>query len=232
MVHRIASGPFWPALRVMVIAGFFVSAVGIDVVTGFIAGFTRAPRTEFNSDPIWPVRLFWCIPLGLLFARWLLRGRWGGSRMLDASSGRSRLFGVLAITGGAYIHIKVSWLAATGGLPPNPAPGLFFLILDTLLWVFLWALSGRLEFRQHGILTAVGFYRWPNIESYEWCEAETGRMILQLKLRRRHPILPPVRIKVPAAKTAEVEAIMSRFLSEWPTISAPGFAVKPQEAGE
>jgi hypothetical protein len=205
---------------VAVIAAFFVTVIGLDMASGFISGLRDAPEPEFNSDPYWPLKLFWCVPLGLLFARWIVRSRWGGSRVLDASSGRNKWFGALALIPAIYIPIKVWRLAATGMLPGNPAAGLLFGVMDTLLWVFLYALSGRLEFRHYGILTAATFYRWPKIETYNWSEDTedigNGRAVLNLKLRGRHPILPPVKIKVSQAKRPEVEAIMARFLSEWP----------------
>ena len=235
LARRIAGGPIWPALNVIVIAAFFISVIGLDFMDGL---YNNPHERDFNSDPLWPLKLFWCVPLGLLFARWVVRSRWGGSLVLDASSGRNKVFGALAIVSTGYIPAKLWWLASTGMLPRNPAAGLFFEIVDALLWVFLYALSGRLEFRQYGIVTASSFYRWPNIESYSWSEDLTwpsvsrerplgitqtvadspkGCQVLNLKLRRRHPILPAaVEIKVAQAKRPEIEAVMARFLSEWP----------------
>jgi serine/threonine protein kinase len=216
LARRVAGGPIWPALNAIVIAGFFVSVIGLDFLFGLIAGVEGAPPREFNSDQYWALKLFWCVPLGLLWARWAVRSRWAGSPVLDASSGRNRWFGALAIVSAAYIPANLWWSVAKGTLPRNPAEGLFFDIIDTLLWVFLYVLSGRLEFRQYGIVTAGGFYRWPKIESYGWSEDSVGRTVLTLELRGRRNFFPTPKIKTPQAKKPEVEAVMRRFLSEWP----------------
>ena len=72
------------------------------------------------------------------------------------------------------------------------------------MWVFLYALSGRLEFCHYGIVTAAGFYRWPKIETYNWSDntddSGNGRAVLNLTLRGRHLILPAIKIKVAQAK--------------------------------
>jgi hypothetical protein len=41
--------------------------------------------------------------------------------------------------------------------------------------------------------------------------------VLKLQIHRRLPFLPPVRIKLPIAQKAEVESIVDRYLSEWPS---------------
>jgi serine/threonine protein kinase len=213
--RKIAASPAWPTLRMLVITAFFVSVIGVDAVFGFIAGFQKVPHWKFNSDPFWPLRAFWCIPLGLLLARWLVRARWGGNLILNASTRRNRWCGFMAIISTAYLAGKVVWGVAIGTLPQNPAAGIFFMTIDALLWVALFVLSGRVELRQSGIVTAVGFYSWQNIERFRWIEELPEFGILDLHLRHRH-LFPSTRLRVPKSKTAEVEAVMDRFLSEWP----------------
>jgi serine/threonine protein kinase len=213
--RRIASSPAWPALRAIVIAAFFISVVGLEIVSGFIAGIQENGPRPFNSDPFWGLRAFWFIPIALLFARWLGRSRWGGNLILNASTRRNEWLGLVAILATADLPVRVWWLAAKGELPRNPAEGLLFRTIDALLWVLMFVLSGRVELRQSGIVTAVGFYGWSNIESYSWSENRPEYSVLDLRLRRRH-LLPSTRIRVAKSRRSEVEAIMVRFLSEWP----------------
>jgi hypothetical protein len=118
---------------------------------------------------------------------------------------------------GETVHASIYlWLAATGrptgdgGIAPGEIVYLFLLI-------GLWALTGRCEFRHAGLVTTTSFYRWSNIASYDWSE-KTGKdsAVLTLNLHGRHPLLPTPKIMVPSPKKPEVEAVMTRFLSEWP----------------
>jgi len=172
---------------------------------------------EFHAERYWDwvVTLSWCVPVGLLLARWLGRNRWGGTLVFDASPGHNKWLGIVVggfLSSVAYYYCKWLWLSATGrplGSFRNPD---FREIPWLLLLTALWALSGRCEFRQSGLTSATRFYPWPNIESHGWTESAE----LTLKLHGRHPLLPTPKIKVPLAKKPEVEAVMARFLSEWP----------------
>lgn len=216
LARRIASGPFWPALNGAVIGAFFVSVIGLDAVSGFADGFREgygAAPSGFDLDRYWEFKLVWCVPLAMLFVRWALRERWAGSPVLDASSRHNRWFGAMAILTTAYIPAKL-WLLAPGTLARLPFTLTFLWVVDALLWIFLYALSGRLEFRQHGIVTATSFFPWQAIANYRW-EGD-GAAVLRLDLRQRHPVFPPVRIEAPAEKKRDIEALLSRFLSDWP----------------
>jgi serine/threonine protein kinase len=185
---------------------------------------------ELHADPYWDwiLGLSWYVPVGLLLVRWIGRSRWGGSLILDASPGHNRWLGTAvggflsfeALRYGEWLWLSVArrpieaFLQLVTRLSMFDIPGE---IPSVLLLIALWALSGRHEFRQSGLMTGTTFYRWPNIESHSWIEtAGKKRAVLTLKLHGRHPLLPTPKIKVPQAKRPEVEAVMARFLSEWP----------------
>ena len=84
----------------------------------------------------------------------------------------------------------------------------------------LYALSRRVEFRQYGIVTAGAFYRWKEIRSFEWQEPKHTHAVLQLNIPGRHTALPAVRLRIPLTRTSEAEAVMTRFLSEWPLLQS------------
>jgi hypothetical protein len=165
---------------------------------------------EFRPDPYWDwvLKLSWYVPVGLLFARWIGRSRWGGGLVFNASYGHNKWLGTAVGIVLAGEICKYLWLADRIA---------FGEIVYLLLLIALWALSGRCEFRQAGLMTAASFYRWPNIASYSWSQdTRTRRAVLTLNLRGRHPLLPSPKIVVPQPKKPEVEAVMTRFLSEWP----------------
>jgi len=110
----------------------------------------------------------------------------------------------------------------------TPAHGLAaevgFRMVDAALWIILYLLSGRLEFRQQGIVDSISFYRWSQIESFTWTQKpDTNTAILNLKLRGRHPILPAIRLKIEESRKADVDSVMRRFLSEWPSVASAHF---------
>jgi hypothetical protein len=147
----------------------------------------------------------------------MVRKRWAGSPVLDASSRRRWIFVIIPLAMSLPSLDNILRLLRTAGLRDAAVPEAVSWIISLLPWAFLYAFSGRLEFRQSGILTASGFYRWTHIESHRWIEAPgKKRVVLTLKLRGRHPLLPTPKISVPHPKKHEVEAVMARFLSEWP----------------
>jgi serine/threonine protein kinase len=214
LARKIAGGPIWAILRVILIAALVVSVVGPRFVHegSLVAYFVPDSFiVNFNPHRYDVVKLFWTVPIGALFLRWVMRRRLGGSLVLESPSQRSSWPVRCA---GLSVSIEaLFWRTSTG----NAAAEFFLNLVLSMLWLFIFALSGRLDLRQFGLMTATGFYRWPNIESYSWIEA-AGRKdaVLTLKLHGRHPLLPSPKIKVPLAKKPEVEAVMARYLSEWP----------------
>ena len=98
-------------------------------------------------------------------------------------------------------------------------------------------MKGHLEIRSRGIVYYGSLYTWENIDSYSWREDplkpkpmllklfpdNPAPSLLYIRLRRSVHFLPPVRISIPPDRRQEVEAIMRRYLSEWPAApeSAP-----------
>ena len=159
-----------------------------------------------------------------LFARWACRGRWSGGLVLDASSKPGAIvtaqFTALLVLGAGLLVIS-AFLAFSGGWD---AGSLSFSEVTLELYIFVYIafqflLSPRLEFRQHGIVTAYAFHRWPQIESFGWEKNDTkDHVMLRIHVVGRHPFFQPVRVQVPNDKKPEMERVLTRFLSEWPKV--------------
>ena len=81
--------------------------------------------------------------------------------------------------------------------------------------------------RDRGLIHRGRLISWLNIEGYEWeTSAEPGELVvftmrpskavLRLHVSRLFSILPQPRIRVPAERQEELEAILKRHLSDWP----------------
>jgi hypothetical protein len=57
-------------------------------------------------------------------------------------------------------------------------------------------------------------------------------LILKVRMRRVLKALPPTRIPVPASQRAAVDALLYRYLSDWPTARAPAFDRPAVEPGD
>lgn len=224
LARRIAGGPVWGILRTSVIVMLVVSVAGPGFVKEAPWIYSAPPSliVNFNPHRYDVVKLLWAVPTGALFIRWVMRRRWGGSLVLEAASRRlqSDQWPIWGLT-------YSGCLSAFAWRPGKPSAEFLVNLVGCLLWICLWGLSGRLDLRQFGLMTATGFYRWPTVASYSWSEdtrfsrRNVGTRwkcaVLNLKLRGRHPLLPTTaKITVPLAKRPEVEAVMVRFLSEWP----------------
>jgi hypothetical protein len=78
-----------------------------------------------------------------------------------------------------------------------------------------------LEIREQGIILSGHLLRWGNIESYEWTSQVVGwgkptPVVLEVHVRHLLKALPPARIPIPAERREEVDAVLSRYLSDWP----------------
>jgi hypothetical protein len=83
-------------------------------------------------------------------------------------------------------------------------------------------IGGRLEIREKGVVSRGKLLRWGNIESYEWTE---GEQTIRFNVRRLLKAFPPVRISIPLAQREAVDAVLSRYLSDWPGAASGGIPV-------
>ena len=68
--------------------------------------------------------------------------------------------------------------------------------------------------------------RWGNIESFEWADelrSPPGLSVLKVHVRRLLKALPAIRILVPNDRREVVNAVLSRYLSDWPTSAEQGY---------
>ena len=104
--------------------------------------------------------------------------------------------------------------------------------LSSQCFVLYWFLSESLEIRGRGIVYAGALYEWERIEWREWSDKPIPRAhhlrskdCLKLRLCGGIHFIPFARVFVPPHRREEVDAIMSRYLSEWPatrkTTSSP-----------
>jgi len=189
----------------------------------------------FAHVPAWAILssmiiLVWIRPFAVMYAiispiivrqaiGWFTRGRSAGSLVLDITLPRWRRYpraycllpGVAVIQAFDVYH----------GFPPAYYFAAF-LGAGLVFW-----LNGRVEIRSRGIMYVGRLYTWENIESYDWREdpdwlrrRAKGRveslLVLRLRLRRSLHFLPPARILILESRRAEVDAIMQRYLSDWP----------------
>ena len=174
----------------------------------------------------WDRRIEW----GLLFLGasamcmqaigWFARKRWAGRLVLDLSRPWSRtdLIGTVSWLLSLLIGLH---LGASG-----------WNVSTLILWFVVLAapyFNYRLEIREQGIAHAGKLLRWGNIESCEWSperrEVRFGLrhattvefLILKVHMRRLLKALPSRKILVPASQREAVEAMLSRYLSDWPT---------------
>jgi hypothetical protein len=147
--------------------------------------------------------------------RWLTRGRWAGRLLLDLSQPTRKWRYYLEI----LVLILSLYICVT-----DPAQRRIFISIAVAQFAFFSFLivGGRLEIREQGIMFKGRLLRWGNIESYEWDFAGRSRSIfLEVHLRRLLKALPPVRLPVPPDRRERVDALLSRYLSDWPAGGEP-----------
>jgi serine/threonine protein kinase len=174
---------------------------------------------------------FWlacCLYLGTNLAAWMSRDRWSGPLILDLSQPRDQS-GILIVTllGVSAVGPIIYKIVRHEPIGVND-------VGFALMWIFLLltklVVESRLEIRERGIVNMGRLWRWVDIESYEW-EAELRHhlflqlapgslTVLKLNVRRKLAFLPPVRLRVPRHRVQEVGALMSRYLSDWPVLTA------------
>lgn len=143
--------------------------------------------------------------------------------MLDASSEPGELvsiqFAVLLMVGPVLLIIGAILVFSGGWEAGTPSFSDMTLGLYVCIYIgFQFLLSPRLEFRQHGIVTAYAFHRWSRIESFHWEDDTKDKVMLRINLLGGHPFWQSVRVQVPSEKKAEADRVLTRFLSEWPMV--------------
>jgi hypothetical protein len=153
---------------------------------------------------------------------WMTRRRSAGALVLDLSS-RDR---AIRLPVAMFVMVAVAAETARHGIQP------WYAYVGYLSAVLVVGLHGRLEIRSRGIIYYGSLYTWENIESYEWRgDPQVGLRslitlklnrslseanLLKLHLRRSVHFLPPARVPIPDGRHDEVEAIIRRYLSDWP----------------
>ncbi len=144
---------------------------------------------------------------------WFFRQRLAGNLMLNTPPIRNKflllVFGGMGASGG---WDAIDQYAQFGTVPLYDIGISLFLLSQFIILLFG---INRLEIRERGLYCEGQFTPWVRIESYHW-ETHSGHAIMRITVRRLISILPPVRIKMPANRRDEVDALMRRHLSIWP----------------
>jgi serine/threonine protein kinase len=195
------------------------TVIGFGLAIAFLIAFWSLAWRLFPQYRYWFGSLFWGLQAIILFPqaiRWLTRERWAGRLLLDLSPPRKKLlvyawalaliaYGLLIIRFGPSLILIIPALAVLGSLGGQ-------MIID-----------GRLEIREKGIVSRGKLLRWGNIESYEWTEVEWEYdSVLKVHMRRLLKALPPTKIPVQAKRREAVDAVLSRYLSDWPGAASGG----------
>ena len=141
---------------------------------------------------------------------WLRRERWAGRLLLDLSRPRKKLpYYLLALS---MLLILLICLATS-----QPRGFYIPLLLAQLVGSSVLIFAGRLEIRQQGIVFAGSLLRWGSIEGYDWdFSGHHPSILLKVHLRRLIKAIPPLSIPVPPERREAVDAVLSRYLSDWP----------------
>jgi len=212
MGPRIAESGFWGAP-----AGLVLLGMGIALLFLFWRFFHLASLAYLSLG----FAVMLCPPA----IRWLRRERWAGRLLLDLSRPTKKWrYYLWALLTALFLLVCLT----------NPSSRQIYIPL-TLAEFFGGAvliIGGRLEIREQGIIFQGTLLRWGNIESYEWdFSGRHSSIFLEIHLRRLLKALPPARIPVLPERRKAVDAVLSRYLSDWPTAQQPGSGTPAAEAG-
>jgi hypothetical protein len=98
-----------------------------------------------------------------------------------------------------------------------------------VLYTYVFVAFPKLEVRDRGILHHGRLISWLNIEGYDWEPSMPGASVvlsitrpqktaLRLHVARRLTFLPPPRIAVRQEDSEQLETILNRHLSTWPSV--------------
>jgi predicted Ser/Thr protein kinase len=151
-----------------------------------------------------------------IYARWLLRERWYGHLLLDASAKRSwQLWFVWGsiLLGVCSVVISVIYFEERN---------IGFLVQTVCIssGVFLSRLSQKVEFRQRGIVSGGASYSWDQIESWKWDRLSghwSNRYQMLVVEMKKTPfnMFNSVSFVTAADRHEEIADAMARFLNEW-----------------
>jgi serine/threonine protein kinase len=173
----------------------------------------------YRNEPLLMALLF-CLPGALLngfyLVRWLTRGRWAGSLLLELSGRGRRFFRIMGGLTGILVSAGLISLARdyySGELSHLAAYRLVLPLSIGIGAVQIFVMRGRVEIRDRGILFdgGFGFLRWPRVESYAWDQAGDGFVVLKLRVLGRTR-----KIILPADRRGEAEVVLSKQFAEWP----------------
>jgi len=161
---------------------------------------------------------------------WLTRERWAGRLLVDLNQPRKKL---------SYLYplFLTLYLLFVCFNPVGARSTLSSLALIAYL-ENIWLTRGWLEIREQGIISSGKLFRWGSIESYEWTsevvgwgkpspvvlKVHLGRLLtfVLVDVRTLGKALPPARIPIPPGQREAVDAVLSRYLSDWPGAASGG----------
>jgi hypothetical protein len=203
------------------------------VVCGAMVLFTmvRAPAVYF-----WSTITIGVIGGSVRYAAWFSRKRLGGRLLLSLSplsNRRGSLSTILFGTRvnwyawlGIYLMLGYAWSQIAEWKTFDPTQPVWTRVVKLIgaLWILFYVdplPPNFVEIREQGIFNKGRLLRWGNIESYEWHTDTTiwGTAHETLKIRQRRVLkaMPPVRLYVRFEMRTEVNALLSRYLSDWPS---------------
>ncbi len=168
-----------------------------------------------------PNLLYWgSVAIGIAtsftrYAGWLARNRWAGRLLLDLSVPRMGKMAYFGMASAAYYTVAL----ICGWFHFQPSDPVWYRFTFPIF--YFWPLAGQLEIREQGIIRNGKLLRWGNMESYEWTSKRLCALCLKIRLRRLLKALPPVEIKVSPMQRPAVDALLCRYLSDWPTAGEP-----------
>jgi serine/threonine protein kinase len=203
----------------------FVFAVIFLVVITVSPYFLPAwSSDEFAGALFLAVGLALLFYMGFLIGFWMLRGRWAGPRIWSTRTTDRPIYTLgVSLFLNTVVNLARSRQMSDSDLLDNVA----FLALSLSVFIYGVVIFPVFEVRERGLLHRGRFTSWLKIEKYEWestaypqdlviFSLRPPRAALRLHVSRLFTFLPSPRIRVPADKQDELEAIMKRHLSEWP----------------
>jgi hypothetical protein len=142
--------------------------------------------------------------------RWIFRERWAGGLLVNASRPTPRWIA------GLWVLVPVAVVIRLLRTKPLSGQALGSLVMAAAIAVWLLIVYARLELRERGILFNGQRLPWNRIESRSWEETAGDNLILHLQFGGWRRYFPISSLLVPARLKTEVEAVLDRYLREWP----------------